>query len=47
MALAAATGLHPTYISRIERGRRNVSLVNIHALAEALDVPATSMFPSP
>ncbi len=36
--LAHAAGLHPTYVSGIERGRRNVSLLNIVALAEALDV---------
>jgi transcriptional regulator with XRE-family HTH domain len=34
--LAARAGLHVTYVSSIETGRRNLSLVNIHALAEAL-----------
>lgn len=37
-ALADKAGLHVTYVSSMERGRRNVSLVNIHALAEALGV---------
>ncbi len=36
--LAHAAGLHPTYVSGIERGRRNVSLVNIVALARALGI---------
>lgn len=35
--LAARSGLHRTYISDIERGFRNVSLLNIVKIAEALD----------
>jgi transcriptional regulator with XRE-family HTH domain len=35
-ALAEAAGLHPTYVSGIERGLRNVALVNIVGLARAL-----------
>ncbi|MGB8651006.1 MAG: helix-turn-helix transcriptional regulator [Mycobacteriales bacterium] len=38
MRLAEAANLHATYISSLERGRRNVSLVNIHVLAGALGV---------
>lgn len=38
MRLAEAANLHTTYVSSLERGRRNVSLVNIHVLAEALGV---------
>ena len=38
MALAERIGLHPTYVSGIERGLRNVSLINIHLLAEGLGV---------
>lgn len=36
--LAEQAGLHRTYISSLERGLRNVSLDNIHALAVALQV---------
>ena len=43
MALAHAADLDPTYISAIEQGRRNVSLVNIHVLARALGVSATTL----
>lgn len=38
MRLAEQAGLHVTYLSGVERGRRNVSLVNIHMLAWALQV---------
>lgn len=37
--LAFRAKLHRTYISSIERGVRNVSLENIFAIAEALEVP--------
>lgn len=37
--LAKVLGVHPTYISGIERGVRNMSLKNIDRLAKALNVP--------
>ena len=42
-ALAHRAGLHPTYVSGIERGLRNVSLVNIHRLASALNVTTSHL----
>lgn len=36
--LAKILGLHPAYISGIERGVRNMALKNIEKLAKALDV---------
>lgn len=44
-ALAELAGLHRTYVSSIERGERNISIVNIAKLAEALEVPIRDFFP--
>ena len=44
-ALALAADLHRTYVSSVERGQRNVSILNIARLAEALDVPIREFFP--
>jgi transcriptional regulator with XRE-family HTH domain len=41
--LAELAQLDRTYVSGVERGRRNVSLSNIHRLALALDVPASEL----
>lgn len=42
--LAEQAGLHRTYVGSVERGERNVSLDNIHALADALRVPVAELF---
>jgi transcriptional regulator with XRE-family HTH domain len=42
--LADLSGLHPTYISGIERGTRNVSLKNIRRLAVGLRVRMADLF---
>ena len=36
--LAKILGVHPTYISGIERGLRNPSLITLEKIAKALDV---------
>lgn len=41
--LAFRARLHRTYIGGIERGERNVSLVNIVAIAKALGTEAVSL----
>lgn len=42
--LADAAGMHRTYVSGLELGRRNVGLDNILALADALDVDPCDLF---
>jgi transcriptional regulator with XRE-family HTH domain len=42
--LADKAGMHRTYLSDIERGGRNVSLVNIERLAESLDLLMSELF---
>ena len=42
--VAHRAGFHVTYLSGIERGRRNPSLKNIHAVAQALDAPVGELF---
>ena len=42
--VAFTAGLDRSYLSAIERGKRNLSLVNIHRIAEALQVKAREMF---
>jgi transcriptional regulator with XRE-family HTH domain len=36
--LAEAAGIHPRYVSDVERGLRNVGIVNIDRMARALSV---------
>ena len=42
-AFAAQCGLERTYISGIERGVRNVSLLNIKVLSEALGISISEL----
>jgi transcriptional regulator with XRE-family HTH domain len=42
--LAELAHLHRTYISSLELGQRNVSIVNVERLAIALDCELTDLF---
>lgn len=41
--LADRCGLHRTYVGGIERGERNIGVLNLLRLAKALHVPASSL----
>jgi len=41
--LADRAGLHRTYVSSVERGNRNVSLLNIFAISKALGCDARDL----
>ena len=42
--LAKGAHIHPSYLADVERGERNLSLLNILKLATALDVPPGKVF---
>lgn len=42
-ALADAAGIDRSHMSRIERGKRNVSFLNICRIAEALGTPPSAL----
>jgi transcriptional regulator with XRE-family HTH domain len=43
--LAELAGLHRTYVSSVELGKRNISLFNIESLARALRVKMAELMP--
>jgi transcriptional regulator with XRE-family HTH domain len=45
--LAFKAGLHRTYVSSAERGQRNVGLVNVERLAQALDIDICELLRPP
>ena len=43
--VAEKAGLHRTYVSSVERGEKNISLLNIEKLAQALGVTMAALMP--
>ena len=43
--LSFKAGLHRTYISSVERGKRNISLANIKKLSDALGLKMKDLMP--
>lgn len=43
-ALAEISSLHRTYISEVERGDRNISLINIVKLCNSLNIETSDLF---
>lgn len=41
--LAERAGIHRTYIGDVERGLRNIALVNMHRIAAALEIPLSEL----
>jgi len=41
--LAEGAGLHTTYVSDVERGRRNVGVINLDRLARALSIDLATL----
>ncbi len=46
-ALALSCDLDRSYIGGVERGERNISLINIYKIADALQIPAQDLLPPP
>jgi transcriptional regulator with XRE-family HTH domain len=42
--LMMSTGIHRTYLSEVERGIRNISIVNIYKISSMLDIDIMEMF---
>ncbi len=42
--LGFKSSLHRTYISEVERGRRNISILNIARIAKALEIKVKEFF---
>jgi transcriptional regulator with XRE-family HTH domain len=44
--LALESGIARSYLGGVERGQRNIALINIVKLADTLQIPASALFES-
>ncbi|MGI8586552.1 MAG: helix-turn-helix transcriptional regulator [Chloroflexia bacterium] len=44
--LASQCGLHRTYVGAVERGERNISVLNLLRISSSLGVSVNELFPS-
>lgn len=45
--LALECGIARSYLGEVERGKRNIALINIYKLADTLGVPASTLLEPP
>ncbi len=45
--LAELSSLHPSFISYVETGKTNASIVNLYSIASALNIPLHDLFQFP
>ncbi len=45
--LAERCGLHRTYVGSVERGERNITIQSLSAIAQALDMPLSTIVQIP
>ena len=42
--LAFKAGVHRTYIGMVERGEKNITIINLEKISKALEIPISEIF---